>query len=65
MRIELPSASWAETALRAEDDAHTLTVALQSPSDWAPLEWLPHAEASLAVHTEVAHTLPVQLTLTF
>ena len=41
MRIELPSASWADTVHRADDDAHTLTVASQSASDWAPLDLLP------------------------
>jgi hypothetical protein len=65
MRIELPSASWSDTAPRAEDDAHTLTVALQSASDWAPLELLPAVDAALAMRTEVARSEPLQLTLTF
>lgn len=64
MRIELPSASWADTAPRPEDDAHTLTVALQTPSDWAPLELLAQADPELALHTEVARIQPLQLTLT-
>ncbi|MBC5785123.1 hypothetical protein H8N03_19405 [Ramlibacter sp. USB13] len=65
MRIELPSASWADTALRAEDDAHTLTVAGHTSSDWAPLQFLPEPDALLAVRTEVAAPAPVVLTLTF
>ena len=64
MRIELPSASWADTAPRAEDDAHTLTVASQSASDWAPLDLLPHATTALGVRVAVAATLPLVLTLT-
>lgn len=63
MRIELPSASWADTVQRAEDDAHTLTVAGQSASDWAPLE-LPR-EDDTAVRMEVERAEPVVLTLTF
>ena len=64
MRIELPSASWADTVHRADDDAHTLTVASQSASDWAPLDLLPQAATALGVRVEVAATLPVVLTLT-
>ena len=64
MRIELPSASWADTVHRADDDAHTLTVASQSASDWAPLDLLPQADAALGVHVEVAATPPLVLTLT-
>lgn len=64
MRIELPSASWTDTVLRPEDDAHTLTVALQSASDWAPLDLLTQADRDLAVRTEVARVETVQLTLT-
>ena len=64
MRIELPSASWTDTVLRPEDDAHTLTVALQSASDWAPLELLAQADRELAVRTEVVRAEPIQLTLT-
>ena len=64
MRIELPSASWADTVLRAEDDAHTLTVAAQSPlADWSA--GIPFGEQALSVRTEVAAGEPVELTLTF
>ncbi len=37
MRIELPIPSWADTVQRAEEDAHTLTIAVQSTSEWMPL----------------------------
>ena len=65
MRIELPSATWANAAPRPEDDAHTLTVAGQSPSEWAPLELLPTADATLAARTEVVASDPLVLTITF
>jgi len=62
MRIEMPAASWAETVLRAEDDAHTLTVAAQPMTDWSA--GVPLAEPLLAVRMEVALWEPVVLTLT-
>ena len=65
MRIELPNASWAQAAPRVEDDAHTLTVAGQSPSEWAPLELLPAEDRTLAVHTEVTSSDPLVLTITY
>ena len=65
MRIELPSASWADAVHRAEDDAHTLTVAGLTSSDWAPLQLLPEGQVALAVRTEVEAPPPVALTLTF
>ena len=37
MRIELPIPSWADAVQRAEDDAHTLTIAVPSTSGWMPL----------------------------
>lgn len=61
----MPTASWANAAPRAEDDAHTLTVAGQSPSEWAPLELLAAADGSLAARTEVADFDPVVLTITY
>ena len=64
MRIELPSASWADTVHRADDDAHTLTVASQSASDWAPLDLLAQADASAGVRVQIAATPVVVLTLT-
>jgi hypothetical protein len=63
MRIELPSASWADTVHRAEDDAHTLTVAAQPGDEW-PLPGLA-GEPMLAVRTEVSVAEPVALTITF
>ena len=64
MRIELPSSPWADTAPRAEDDAHTMTIAGHSASDWAPLQLLPEADDAQAVRTRVATPEPVILTLT-
>jgi hypothetical protein len=63
MRIELPPASWADTALRAEDDAHTLTVATQPAPDWVQWQW--PADPASCVRIQVAATEPVTLTLTF
>jgi hypothetical protein len=65
MRIEMPSATWANAAPRPEDDAHTLTVAGQSPSQWAPLELLPGTDGTLGARTEVADSDPVVLTITY
>ena len=62
MRIELPSASWADTLLRAEDDAHTLTVAAQPTPDWFG-GWM--AEVGATLRTEVTAAEPPTATLTF
>lgn len=64
MRIELPSNSWADTVHRPDDDAHTLTVAAQSASDWAPLQLLPDPQTSLSTRTEVRRAEPLVLTIT-
>lgn len=63
MRIELPPASWADTAQRAEDDAHTLTVAAQPSTEWVKWQW--PADPSLSVRVEVTAARPETLTLTF
>jgi hypothetical protein len=63
MRIELPSTSWADTVQRAEEDAHTLTVAAQPLTEWPAAT--PFSEAALTVRTEVAGGDAVELTLTF
>ena len=65
MRIELPNASWANAAPRAEEDAHTLTVAGHSPSEWAPLDLLPAADRPRAMRTEVSGDDPLVLTITY
>ena len=64
MRIELPSTSWADTAHRPDDDAHTLTVAAQSASDGAPLQLLPDAQTALSARTEVERGEPLVVTIT-
>jgi hypothetical protein len=63
MRIEMPTASWADTVQHAEDDAHTLTLAAQQGSDWLPGALA--ADVTLTVRTEVAADEPVLLTITF
>jgi hypothetical protein len=62
MRIELPTTSWVDPAQRAEDDAHTLTVAAQPATDWFTGAWT--ADLALALRTEVAASEPLVLTLT-
>lgn len=63
MRIELPSTSWADTVHRAEDDAHTMTVAAAQPAlDWFAGAW--SADCGLTQRTEVPSGDPVVLTLT-
>jgi hypothetical protein len=62
MRIELPPATWSDGALRAEDDAHTLTVATQPAHDWTlPAE----ADAALCLRIEVPASVPPTMTLSF
>jgi hypothetical protein len=63
MRIELPSASWADTVQRAEEDAHTLTVATQPTTEWLGGSW--RAEPQQALRTEVSDVEPVLVTITF
>lgn len=63
MRIELPSASWADTVQRAEEDAHTLTVAAQPATEWLGGSW--RAEPQQSLSTSVGDAEPVFLTLTF
>jgi hypothetical protein len=64
MRIELPSASWADTVQRAEEDAHTLTVATQPATDWLAGTWRAE-EAVQALRTEIADAEPLTVTITF
>ena len=62
MRIELPLPSWAETAPRADDDAHTLTVT-PSPMVWAPWQWGSDPAPSLHLRLDAAPPVTVTLTL--
>ena len=62
MRIELPSA-FADVAQRAEDDAHTLTLAPATAPGW--LEGSLLADRAVALRAEVPRTEPVAVTLTF
>ena len=63
MRIELPRSSWADTVQRAEDDAHTLTMAAQATADW--VRWPHPADPATTVRVEVPAADPVIFTLTF
>ena len=62
MRIELPLPSWAETAARADDDAHTLTVAT-SLVEWTAWQW--GSDPAPTLRTQVEAIAPVPVTLTF
>ena len=62
MRIELPSTSWADTQ-RAEEDAHTLTVAAQAATDLLAGAW--RADAGEPLRTQVDDAEPVIVTITF
>jgi hypothetical protein len=63
MRIELSLPSWADVAQRADDDAHTLTVAASSTPEWVQWQWA--ADAAPTQRAQVAPDAPVVLTLTF
>jgi hypothetical protein len=63
MRIELPLPSWADITPRADDDAHTLTVAAPSPIEWAPWHW--GSEPAPTLRLEVGAARPVTITITF
>jgi hypothetical protein len=61
MRIELPATTWADAAHRADDDAHTLTMA-PLPAHWPGEAWTSDPAATL--HTQVSAAPAVTLTLT-
>jgi hypothetical protein len=63
MRIELPSPSWADAAQRADDDAHTLTLAPATNPGWVTGAVL--ADAALTLRTEVTRVELEAVTLTF
>jgi len=62
MRIELPTPAWTDAVQRADDDAHTLTIAAQPAAGWLAGAW--QADAASTLRTGVA-ALPAVLTLTF
>ncbi|WP_332826908.1 hypothetical protein [Ramlibacter sp.] len=62
MRIELPSTTWADSAHRADDDAHTLTVAPLPAPHWPGDTWT--SDPSATLRTQVSADAPVTLTLT-
>jgi hypothetical protein len=63
MRIEMPSNNWADALQRADDDAHTLTVAARPAVGWVAGAWQPEPAATL--RTGVAAATAPELTLTF
>jgi hypothetical protein len=63
MRIELPSNDWADVLQRADDDAHTLTIAALPAAGWVAGAWQPETASTL--RTEVAAVPAPALTLTF
>ena len=62
MRIELPTATWADTANRVEDDAHTLTLAPTPLPGWVEGPLVPDSGPTL--HVKVPDTEPVVLSIT-
>lgn len=64
MRIELPLPAWADSAPRADDDAHTLTMAPStSPIEWAPWQW--GSDPAPTVRMQVDAAPQVTVTVTF
>lgn len=63
MRIELPSASWAETLQRAEDDAHTLTI--EGVLAAGPFAAMRLGEAAATLRIEVPEGDAAPMTITF
>ena len=65
MRIELPSTTWVDTVHRAEDDAHTLTVAVAQPAlDWFAGAWSEGSGLTQRVEVAAGEALVLTLTLT-
>jgi hypothetical protein len=63
MRIELPPASWADTAHRADDDAHTLTLVAQAADEWTAPKAL--VDPSQTLGTGIGTMRVETFTLTF
>jgi hypothetical protein len=62
MRIELPATTWADAAHRADDDAHTLTIAPLLAPHWPGDAWT--ADPAATLRTQVSDDAPLTLTLT-
>jgi hypothetical protein len=62
MQIELPLPAWNESAQRADDDAHTLTLGQASAPEWAHWQWA--TDSAPTVRTQVAAVTPLTLTIT-
>jgi hypothetical protein len=65
MGIELPSTFWTDPVIRADEDAHTLTVAAhaQPAVEWLGSTW--GIGPADTLHTEVPADEPLPITLTF
>ena len=64
MRIELPSATWDPAALRADEDAHTLTVASLPAVDWLQVApW--DLDPGVPLRAHVPDQEPASITITF
>ena len=61
MRIELHLPALTDTTPRADDDAHTLTVATAA-IEWAPWQWGSDPAPTLRIHVDTAPGLTVTLT---
>ncbi|HET8745743.1 MAG TPA: hypothetical protein VFM98_09060 [Ramlibacter sp.] len=61
MRIELPLPALADITPRADDDAHTLTVAAW-PMEWTPWQWGSDPAPSLRVQVDAVRAVAVTLT---
>ena len=65
MRIELPSTPWVDPVHRAEDDAHTLTMAAAHPAlDWFAGAWSEGSGLTQRVEVAAGEAPVLTLTLT-
>jgi hypothetical protein len=62
MQIELPLPALNDSAQRADDDAHTLTLGQASAPEWAHWQWAQDYAPTL--RTQVEAGSPVTLTIT-
>lgn len=62
MRIELPLPAWNESTQRADDDAHTLTLAPAPATEWVPWHW--PTDPAPTLRAGIAAQPPVTVTVT-
>lgn len=63
MRIELPLPAWNESSLRADDDAHTLTVEMSPATEWTGWHWAGEPSPTLRAQVEAQPLVTVTITL--